>query len=148
MNSDRLLDDDLLFSRFNRTQVEAWRQFPLSQHQFLHGHAFGLDAVRACYQHLMNEKEPEIVVCEGASMFLPHWEEPQFVDHILYIAMNRVSLFRNIRLTLFDRLPLVDDVKNLRQILKAHKPLEIVMPFAKSEERKSVARSVVQELLG
>lgn len=128
-------------------EIDDWVDFQRTSLSFLDAPLIGNNKVEGCFQYLVNSRDVDAVVCEGAGRFLPFWNEAKLVNHVVYIANNEVSFFRNFDLTVNLKTNKLLPVNGLLNALKKKNPYKAFLPFSRSEIREEVAQQTVGQLL-
>ena len=127
--------------------IEGWGDFQKTTLNFLDSPLIGGSKVEGCFQYLINSREVDAVVCEGAGRFLPFWNEMKLVNHVFFIGNNEIYFFRDVDLKLNLNANKLLPVTSLSNALRQKKSYKAFLPFSRSEKRDGVAMETMRQLL-
>ncbi len=128
-------------------EIEDWIDFQKTTLDFLDSPVIGGNKVEGCFQYLINSRDVETVVCEGAGRFLPFWNEMKSVNHVFYIANNELFFFKDVDVKINLNANKLLPVNGLLNALKKKNPYKAFLPFSRSEIQEQVAKETVGQLL-
>ena len=128
-------------------EIGNWVDFQKTTLNFLDSPVIGGNKVEGCFQYLINSREVDAVVCEGAGRFLPFWNELKLVNHVFFIGNNEIYFFRNADLKLNLNANKLLPVTSLSNALRQKKSHKAFLPFSRSEKRDDVATETMRRLL-
>ena len=128
-------------------EIGNWVDFQKTTLNFLDSPVIGGNKVEGCFQYLINSREVDAVVCEGAGRFLPFWNELKLVNHVFFIGNNEIYFFRDVDLKLNLNANKLLPVTSLSNALRQKKSYKAFLPFSRSEKRDDVAMETMRRLL-
>ncbi|ASQ89620.1 hypothetical protein CHL67_00540 [Prosthecochloris sp. GSB1] len=128
--------------------IENWLDFQRTPLNFLDSPAIGKGKIEDCFRHLIESRDVDTVVCEGAGRFLPYWNETKTVNHLFFVGFNEITLFRDINLRITHHTDKLLPVQGIVNILQKKKSCKEYLPFSRSELHDHVAAGTVRKLLG
>lgn len=128
-------------------EIDDWVHFQRTSLSFLDAPLIDNNKVEDCFQYLINSRDVDTVVCEGAGRFLPFWNEMKLVNHIFYIAKNELFFFKDFDLKINFNTTKLLPVNGLLSALKKKKPYKAFLPFSRPEVQEDVAKETVRQLL-
>lgn len=147
---DALARSDVQDLMQRKQWLESLQPLPVSPFGILQTHREFPEAVQSGFDHLM-QFNPDTVVCEGSSRYLPVWQGQPAPDHLLVVRQGWVDLFTGVHPRILDvqrleNAPTGDDLNRYGKSL-IQKAFRQVWPVARSEERQACNDHTVRELL-